>query len=366
MYLLLKVIFNIIYFFDRNRLTHGEIKPGELKRFLLISTTAIGDTLMSTPAIRAVRQKFPDGYVAVLTDRRRIDVLNGNPYINRLITYHGKFKKVMSLIKELRKERFDIAIILHGNDPDIVPIAYLSRARYRLGWDGSRFSFLLTHKHKKFGESGHAIDDRLDMLKPLGIDTRDRHMVLFLSEEDRDFKRRLFSDKGILENDLVIGLHPFGSRRSKWWGIEKSAELADRLCEKYGAKVILISGKENEAISKKIASLVRYNLILIYGSSIKEASAVIESCSLFITTDSGPMHIAIALGKPTISLYGPSDIIETSACVSLEKHVVIQKDVPCPRPCKLKECDNPVCMDSITTDEVMEAVERYHLQPVRK
>ncbi len=366
MSILLKALFNIIYFFDRNRLTHGEIKPDELKRFLLISTTAIGDTLMSTPAIRAVRQKFPESYIAVLTDRRRIDVLKGNPYIDRLITYHGKFKNVLSLIKELRKERFDIAIILHGNDPDIVPIAYLSRARYRLGWDGSRFSFLLTHKHKKFGESRHAIDDRLDMLKPLGIDTRDRHMDLFLSEEDRDFKRRLFSDKGILENDLVLGLHPFGSRRSKWWGIEKSAELTDRLCEKYGAKVILISGKENEAISKKIASLVRHNLILICGSTIKEASAVIESCSLFITTDSGPMHIAIALGKPTISLYGPSDIIETSACVSLEKHVVIQKYVPCLRPCPLKECDNHVCMDSITTDEVMEAVERYHLQPVRK
>ena len=76
---ILKVLFSIIYFFDRNRLTHGGIKPDELKRFLLISTTAIGDTLMSTPAIRAVRQKFPESYIAVLTDRRRIDILKGNP-----------------------------------------------------------------------------------------------------------------------------------------------------------------------------------------------------------------------------------------------------------------------------------------------
>ncbi len=69
------------------------------------------------------------------------------------------------------------------------------------------------------------------------------------------------------------------------------------------------------------------------------------------------MHIAIALGKPTVSLYGPSDRNETSACVDLEKHIVVQKDVPCLRPCKLKECNVPVCMDSITVDEVMEAVE---------
>ncbi len=357
MYKLLRAIFGIIYFFDRNRLSKSEITHEELKRFLLISTTAIGDTLMSTPAIRAVRQKFPKSYIAVLADRRRIDILKGNPCIDRLITYHGKFKKAFSLIRELRKGKFDIVIILHANDPDIVPIAYLSQALYRIGWDESRFSFLLTHRHKRFGESTHAIDDRLDMLKILGIDSRDRHMDVFLSDEDRNFRQKLFSDNTILKDDLVIGLHPFGSRRSKWWGIEKSAELSDRLHERYGARVILISGKDEEAISKRIATRTKHNLILVCRATLRETAAVIESCSMFVTTDSGPMHIAIALGKPTVSLYGPSDRSETSACVDLERHIVVQKDVPCPRPCPLKECDSPVCMDSITVDEVMEAVE---------
>lgn len=360
----IRFVFKIIYFFDkrsRDLEKKDDIDYKNIKRILLVNTTALGDTLLSTPAIRAVRRKFQEAYIASLVHLRQQDILKNNPRINELIIYHGKYKGLLRLVRRLRKKKFDLVIVLHANDPDIVPIIYLTGARYRVGWAESKFSFLFTHTFKRpENKILHTIDQRFGILESIGIEPDSINMEYFLDEKDEKSSYDFLRENRITETDILIGLHPFGSLESKAW--PNYIDFLEKISKSDRFKLVLIGGKRHEREVFENRSKIGDKIISAVGKTyVGETAALIKKCRVFVTTDSGPFHLAVALKRPTILLVGPTLIEVTGPYQDRELHRVIKEDVNC-APCRLKTCDEHTCMRNITPEKVISELERIFAQ----
>jgi len=275
---LIQFVFRIILFFDTRFLTQGSkesLNRKEIKRILLVNTTAMGDTLLSTPAIRAVRKEFSEAYIASLVHVKQKDVLKNNPRINELVIYSGKYRGLLRLIRRLRKKKFDLVIVLHANDPDIVPIIYLTGARYRVGWAESKFSFLFTHTFKRpENKILHTIDQRFGILESIGIVSDSVEMEYFFNEKEIRFSDNFLKRNNISENDILIGLHPFGSLESKAW--PNYIDFIEKISKEDRFKLVLIGGKKHEREVFENRSKIGNKIISAVGKTyVGETAAIV-------------------------------------------------------------------------------------------
>lgn len=357
---LIQIVFRIILFFDkrsRDLEKRDAIDYKNIKRILLVNTTALGDTLLSTPAIRAVRKRFQDAYIASLVHIKQKEILKNNPRIDELILYPGKYKGLIRLIRTLRRKRFDMAIVLHANDPDIVPLVYLAGARYRAGWAESKFSFLFTHTFKRpENKFIHTVEQRLGILKSIGIEPDGVEMEYFFDEEDGVYADKFLRENDISAADTLTGIHPFGSLQSKSW--PNYIEFIEEMAENNRFKMVLIGGKRHEEDVLENRPRIGNKIVSAVGkTNIGQTAALIKRCRVFITTDSGPFHLAVALKTPTILLVGPTVVELTGPYQDRELHRVIKEDIDC-APCRLKTCDEHTCMKGITSKKVIKELEK--------
>ena len=320
-------------------------------RVLLVITTAVGDTLMCTPAVRAIRKALPNADISVMVDRRRIQLLSENPHIDRIIIYPGKFKRLKRLLRELRSVNADLAIILYANDPDIVPLVYLSGAPVRVGWAESKFAFLMTHPVPRPAEKIHFIEHRGLMTEAVGISLDSIQMELYPSSKDEVYIDRYLQRGNIGVRDQLIALHPFGTRESKWWPEENVIDLLKAFSIHPEFMFFLIGSKdEKKAIERILACSPKNVQPTADGLDIGKIAALLHRAKLFIGTDSGPMHMAAALNIPRVELFGPT----LPEMYSSENGEVIrlQTQVNCLRPCEKKSCEEPKCMKQILPETV--------------
>ncbi|MEE8574324.1 MAG: glycosyltransferase family 9 protein [Thermodesulfobacteriota bacterium] len=337
-----------------------------VKSILLINTTAIGDTLMCTPAIRAIREGFPEARVTMFAGKGAMSVLKGNPHIDAFIDSPGKVNmnylvKINGIVKKLKAAKIDLAVVLHGNDPEAVPIACMSGARFRLGMGITEFKEHLTW-YRPAGYDAHVVEERLRALEPLGIESIDTQMEIFLSPDEEAASERLLVEAGI--DGPFVCLHPFGSKPTRQWSVEKAAELAGLLASELGLKTVLLGGAKEKEGSRQVVKLSSEPVFATAGlTDIRVSAAIIKRSALTISTDSGPMHIAQAFNVPTIALIGSTLALSTGP-VNKEA-VVIQDLKACDerRPCKLYKCDHISCMNAITTAEVMKSVRETYRVP---
>ncbi len=330
----------------------------DVKKILVINTTAIGDTLICTPAIRAIKKAFPKASITALVGSAAREVLENNPHIDELLDHPGRMNigyllKFPGLIKRLKRERFDLAAVLYGNDPDAVPIAYLSGAPIRLGTVRTDFPDLLTH-YRPSSIEGHIVREKLKALTAIGIKASDTRMEMFLtSGEEREAERFL---EGAGD---IVSIHPFGSKRNKQWPEEYCAELADALFDRFSLRTVLIGGPSEAGAIRRIASEMKSEPLCTGGRlGLRIASAVIKKSKMVITTDSGPLHIAQAFRVPTIALIGSTNW-KTTGPVE-DNAVVLQKPEACvaKRPCKFYNCEHISCIRSLSPDLVIDTVGR--------
>ncbi len=353
---LLRASFKTILLFDR-RAKQPFSKDG-IKNILIINTTAIGDTLLSTPAIRAIREGFSDAGIAVLASPQARMVLKNNPRIDYIINHPGRVDffyifKLPGLIRRLRRGRFDLVVILHANDPDAAPLAYLSGASHRMGWAESRLSFLHTIPVKTRLIDVHTIDVRLRNLENIGVVNENRRMEMFITDDESEWASSFIRDVGCEDTGLV-GIHPFGSKQNKWWYKRDVIEFCRSVREELGSAVLLFGGEKEREAAGAIAREVDGVINLSGKCDIRQTVALINKCRVFVSTDSGPMHIAHALGVPTVALFGPDDPRITGPVIG--NFDIIQLPLPCV-PCRSKEChmESVMCME-ISAEEVMRAV----------
>jgi ADP-heptose:LPS heptosyltransferase len=337
----------------------AQLVHGDVKRILVISCTAIGDTLFATPAIHALRQKYPEAHLIGLLHPRTAEMFRHYRELDEIVLLrHGLLRTALAL----RHTRPDVAVILHGNEPEASMLAYLSGAK-----------FILKHpkRHpapqflsRREGDENydplteHAIVNRLRLAGWLGAETGDTRMRLEPPPGTEPRAAQLLRAHGVREGDLCIGFQPGASTRSRRWSATSFMLLAHRLMHHNPSfKIVLLGSKQERSLCETIRNGVRdYRLINLAGAiDLQLLPAMIRNLTLLVTNDTGSMHVAIALGVPTVSLFAAADPMGTGPLQDLERHIVIKKPRTC-HPCVSKRCETPFCMDQITVEEVFQAV----------
>lgn len=332
-------------------------------RIMIRAANWVGDAIMTTPVVRAVRKNFPEARITVLAKPWVIPVYEHNPYIDSVMVYEntGRHKMGLGTLRlagDLRQHRFDLGVLMQ-NAFEAALISFLGGVRERLGYNTDARGFLLNRAVKLDPalKKGHLIDYYISILKKAGLDDDGRHLDLFISHSDRDYADDFLKNEKI--TSPVIGINPGATGgTAKQWFPERYAALAAGLSEKYGTRVLVFGGPKDRELGSKITGEAgKGSCINIAGmTTLGQAFALIERCSLFVTNDSGLMHAAAALNIPQAAVIGSTDHVATSPVGT--NSVIVRKPVPC-SPCLKDVCPTDHrCMDLVSVDMVMETCDR--------
>ena len=340
--------------------------PGHPQKLLVRSTNWIGDAIMTTPAVRTIRENYPKAEITLLALPWVSDVFAAGPRVDRIFHYektgcHKGLKGKWKLASELRAEKFD-AVILLQNAFEAALITTLAGIPARGGYTTDGRGLLLTHGIKKHPEIGlkHQVHYYLDMLVGLGLTPGSDQLELFLDPNAVGFVVSELRNAKKIHGDVpVIGLNPGAAYGpAKRWPAEKYGELAERLCTQSGAIVLVFgTGDDREAAAAITASASDDARVvdLTGKTNLATAMAYIGQCDAFVTNDSGLMHVAAALQTPTVAIFGSTDHIATGPYS--DNAQVLRKPMEC-SPCMQTHCkkNNFLCMEQIQPDEVFSAV----------
>jgi ADP-heptose:LPS heptosyltransferase len=337
------------------------LDPQQVRRVLLISNTALGDTLFSTPAIRALKERYPAWELEILAHRVFGALLAHNPHVAKIWTYPGRNRRLFTLARHLRRRAYDLAIILHGNDPEATLLAYLTGSPFLIGSARSPLAFAYSAVVAPTGPDEHAIERRLNYARLLGADTADKRMDLFLAPEELAQAAAILTKNFGQVPPLVLALHPTGSNPYKWWPAASFIELGNLLYESYQAPLLIISGAgDREPAAALAAQLSGPTLVTGGRYPLLTVAALLSHCRLLVANDSGPLHMGLALRVPTIALLGADDPrrvgpYEVDWGIALHK----REEVCTEEPCLLKKCPRNLCLEAIAVDEVVELIKTW-------
>ena len=334
-------------------------------KILIVEVNWLGDVLFSTPAIKALRRKFPDSHIACLILPRVREVLEGNPHINELIVNDEDgldkgFSGKMRLAGKLKRKKFDLVILFHRSFTRAM-LTYLAGIPRRLGYRTFKRWLLLTGSltmPKK--DSQHRVDYYLNIVKSLGCNTQDRFYEFFVSPEDEKFVENFLSEERVSVNDSVVCLNPGGNWGPKRWPKENFARLADCLSSDYRAKIIFSGSEGDVALISEITARMKHKPIIAAGrTDLKQSACIFKKTDLVISGDSAPLHIAAAVGANIIGLFGPTSPAITGP-IGKGKVIIIQKPFDCQVPCYDQNCADNKCMQEITVEDVVSELKDFY------
>jgi heptosyltransferase II len=331
----------------------------ERENILVRGVNWIGDAVMTLPALRAIRKAYPAGRICLLVKPGVAPLFENNPDIDEIILYkesHRRFFGRLQLALSLRQKRFARAILLQ-NAFDAALIAFLAGIPERIGYNRDGRGFLLTKAipHRDGDRKLHHIHYYLNLLKAAGINAEFSGPRIKLSIDERMAARGMLSDL----TRPVLGINPGSAYGpSKRWLPERFAEVAVWFVKETHGSVIIFGGRNETDIAEQIFRAIPMNKMSVAGrTSLRELTALISECDVFLTNDSGPMHLAYAVGTPLVAIFG-STSPELTGPVGYG-NAVLRTDVDC-SPCFSRRCvkDYLQCMFSVSSEEVFENVRR--------
>ena len=358
---------------------------------LIVKLSAIGDVIHTLPALAALRRCYPDADITWVVEEAAADLLTGHPDLDRVLVSRRKawmrdirrgrvaapLREMRAFFRELRSRSYDLVIDFHGLFKSAV-IVLLSGGKRKLGYnsmqEGSRLFY-----NEKIPEAmeTHAVDRYLDFIRYLAgngvepsrlttspeftiaggeeglwhrIALRDEPPEGIESVESRGDGAE--SGGGRKPERRFVAVSPVAFWETKLWEDDKFAELGDRIHRELGIAVILTGGEAGPL--EKIRARMKTAAVNLGGqTTLRELASLYRDASLVITTDSGPMHLAAAVGTPVVALFGPTDPARTGPCGP--GHRIIRRGISC-SPCFRKQCEAPRCMTEITVEDVFAAV----------
>ena len=322
----------------------------------------LGDAVMTTPALAAVRAAFPGRRLVLVANPLVAELFRHHPDVDGILLYerdgrHGGAAGMIRMAREVRRERPGAAFIFQ-NAFDAAILAFLAGIPERIGYatDGRRF--LLTNAIPVTEEiaSLHHVEYYLRLLSGIGIPVpAEPRMRLMVTEEERAAMRARLAGEGIRETGPVLGINPgatYGS--AKRWYPDRFAAAADALSEEWNASVVLMGSAPEKPLADDIAAAMRRRAVNLAGrTTVRELMALLSLCGFLVTNDSGPMHVAAALGVPLAAVFGPTDWRKTFPWTPRAR--IVRVDVDC-SPCMLRECDRGhECMLGVTAEMVVDA-----------
>lgn len=342
--------------------TGRRLDPSTVKRLLVRGPNWIGDAVMSEPALSALRGLFAGAELTLLVKPSIAELFGAHPAVDRLLVYedrgrHAGLGGKWILADELRRRRFDLAVLFQ-NAFEAALLSFMAGIPRRHGYATDGRGWLLSDPVEKGAAPRHQVSYYLDLLRPLGGPSVPAAPRLFLTAEEERAMDEKLAAWGVAGGDLLIGLNPgstYGG--AKRWLPERFAETVNRLAPSFPAgraRVAIVGGRGEEALGRAIADQLELPALVLSGqTTIRELMAVVKRCRLFLTNDTGPMHVAAAFGVPVVAVFGPTDHRTTSPVGS--GNVILREPVDC-APCLLREC--PIdhrCMVRVTVDQVLQA-----------
>jgi lipopolysaccharide heptosyltransferase II len=335
--------------------TNGnKIDHSKVKRILIQKLRAIGDVVLSTVVLRNLRNAFPDAVIDFLTESPSSQVLEGNPQISSVIVFNPKTGSGFNLINDIRKRRYDLIIDLFGN-PRSAIITFFSRARYKVGYSFGWRKYCYNRVIKPRGGEIHNIEFNLDALRFISVDIIDKSPRLYVGKEDHEFAENFF-DQSKINDGLTVAINPSGGWYTKRWPIAYYAGLAGRIVERFNVKVLILWGPGEIKTAEEMQKLIRTGSFLIPPATLRQMAAIVSRCAILVTNDSGPMHIAAALGVPVVAIFGPTNP-DFQGPIGTQSVIIQKKDLDC-LGCNLTKCPigNP-CMEKLSMEDVFGGVE---------
>lgn len=323
------------------------------KNILIIKPGAVGDLLQLTPVMRELNRSFPESGITLLVgSKASATMFLHNPHVSETIVFdrkgeHASLSGFLGLRRKIRRGGYDLVINFQRSNLKAWLLA------------SAAFPCRVLVYRKARGRIVHAVVNHLETLAPLGIDPAsvDPSLRLYTGPEEDAFAEEAFRDAG-LSRKTVIALNTGASNRIKCWNPEHFAELANLLTQRLGAGIVLVgAGFERDLAEKIRAGMTAEPLDLVGKTSLLQLGAVLSRCDLLVSGDTGPLHMATAVGTPVAALFGAIEPLRTGP-VGKGHRVIRHAEVPCV-PCNGRSCTNKTyleCMEKITPDEVFETV----------
>jgi len=339
------------------------------EKILVHCPSWVGDLVMATPALRAIRENNPAAHIALLVRPQVREVIEGLPYYDEIIDYdskslHRKWKKKFFLSRKLKKSRFSLALIL-PNSFSSAAVSFLAGIPARIGFNTNARGFMLTHTIPPPADQGKKlpismVERYLMICEELHYKISSHKTILSFSSNTREAVNKLYHQREINRNKPLVTFIPgasFGA--SKCWPPEYFAQLGDYLTEKHDAQILIIPGPREQEIACRIKSLMRHRPFTFAREiiSLEYLKAIIGDSALVVTNDTGPRHFAVALNIPVVVIMGPTDPRYSN--YGLEKTRLLREELEC-SPCHLKVCPSDHrCMRNISADKVLKACEEF-------
>ena len=320
-----------------------------IQKVLVFSFSFIGDAVLSTAVIHPLRRCFPGVQIAFLVGIRATNLFTSDPQINQVFVYDNRGKHTglrgkIRLIQMLRREKFDLVIDLR----DSVWSRFVGGKRWGM---------------KLRGADVHAVTRYLDVLQRHGVNTTGAQPKLEFTDLELAKRNEFLEENGVDRSRLLVGVHPGGNWIYKLWTPRNYARISDALNEKWNAQILLFASPDEQPLLTHVASLTSCQPTLVKTHDLRQVAALIEACNLYIGNDTGPMHIAAAVGIHVVAIFGSTNHHRSGP--SGEKHTVVQSGLnlgcnPChpgkhPGGCGKGSC---AVIEAVTVEQVLCAIEK--------
>lgn len=320
--------------------------PSRVSRVLVIRTDRIGDMALTTPALGELRAHFRKAEITVLAPPAPLELLREHPAVDHLVPLQGN-RLPPDLVG-----RFDLVI-------DFTPdealrgalLARASNARLRVGFRAAGRQACFSLRGARAERRRHIVDLNRDLLDSLGVPATSVRPELYVSAEERGAAQAGLASRGAAAPRVAV--HPGGHYPSQRWSPERFAELITSLTERCGAACIVVAGPDEQSLTRRVCDATP-DALPAGALSIRQLMALLASCDLFVGNNSGPLHVAAALGVPTVSVMGPSDPLRFAPRGPADR--VVRRELPC-SPCQRARCWHHTCLRSVETDEVLDQAE---------
>lgn len=336
-----------------------QFDPTKIKKILLIKPRGIGDVVLSTILLDNLKSGFPDATIDYLTENFAKSAVEPLHQINKVLTMK-KSEFFLNAVKKIRREKYDLLLDLWCN-PRTAQISFFSGVKWRVGfaYRGRQYAYNL--KATSGRGSVHAAEHNLEVLKPLNIQVTSKNIHYKVMENEIKKAESFFSAQNFSKEKKRIGIIPAGGWGAKRCPAGKWAELAQTLLQKFGVYFPIIWGPGDEEDAREIQSSLPEDSILIPDTTLSEMAAYIVKCDLILANDSGPMHIAAAMGVPTIGVFGPTNPINHGP-YGQHGNYITHPDLDC-LVCNANECPlgHHKCMKELPPETLLQKIVSLNL-----
>jgi lipopolysaccharide heptosyltransferase I len=340
----------------------------DANKILIIKLRSIGDVILATPVIENLRNAYPEAEIDFLTERAGYPIVKNHPALNEVIVFnrtciqrlpwHKALKENLGFFKKLRDKKYDLVFDLFGN-PRSAFFALATGAKYRVGFAFRGRKYAYNKVIEPRGDRVHEVLFNLDALTEIGIPVSSTKLFVEIDDLNAAFVEKFWQENG-LDSKTVIGINASGGWYTKHWPLKSFAELSDLLVEHDQAQIVLLWGPGERQDAESIAEMMRHEAILAPQADLNQLAAILARLDLLVSNDSGPMHLAAAVGIPVVGIYGPTRPELQGPWGEI--HTIVRKDglecLGCNGvTCKIKTHD---CMQNLDVETVFAKVRAGH------